>query len=194
MSMDGPDALRALSQRRTNQVVFTTMSTIADWSAVSTRPDLDVAVIRPMSKNSSMGLGVALARPDVGVWVLDGDGSLLMNLGSLVTIANLQPKNLTLVVYQNGTYDTTGNQPIPGGGSLDIAAMARACCWPATVSFDNPDTLEAGLDAALAGPHPLLLALKIASAPRRPFPELTLTPEYARRVWRYLDAHPAPSA
>ena len=67
-----------------------------------------------MGKASSVGLGVALARPDVRVLVLDGDGSLLMNLGSLVTIASQAPKNLVHVVFDGATYDTSGAQPTPG--------------------------------------------------------------------------------
>ena len=69
-----------------------------------------------MGKASSIGLGIALARPDKKVLVIDGDGSLLMNLGSLVTVANMSPKNLVHFVYQNGTYGVSGGQPIPGSG------------------------------------------------------------------------------
>ena len=78
-----------------------------------------------MGKASSFGLGVALARPDIKVVVLDGDGSLLMNLGALVTIAALAPKNLLHVVLQGSTYDTSGGQPTPGQGILDWATVAK---------------------------------------------------------------------
>ena len=70
-----------------------------------------------MGKASSVGLGVALARPDVSVVVLDGDGSLLMNLGSLVTIAGQAPEEpRPRGVLTAATYDTSGGQPTPGPG------------------------------------------------------------------------------
>ena len=65
-----------------------------------------------MGKGSSIALGLALARPDIPIILFDGDGSLEMNLGSLVTVANKAPKNLYHFVIQNGVYAMTGGQPI----------------------------------------------------------------------------------
>src|SRR5258707_10369844 len=79
-----------------------------------------------MGLASSIGLGLALARPDVRVIVLDGDGSLLMNLGSLATIGLLRPDNLLVVVMDNEEYATTGGQPTPTAHGADLAAAARA--------------------------------------------------------------------
>ncbi len=79
-----------------------------------------------MGLASSIGLGVALARPDVRVIVLDGDGSLLMNLGSLATIGLLRPENLLVIVMDNEEYATTGGQPTPTAHGADLAAAARA--------------------------------------------------------------------
>ena len=79
-----------------------------------------------MGLASSVGLGLALARPDARVFVLDGDGSLLMNLGSLATIGLLKPANLVVVVMDNEEYATTGGQPTPTAHGADLAAAARA--------------------------------------------------------------------
>ena len=79
-----------------------------------------------MGLASSVGLGLALARPDLRVFVLDGDGSLLMNLGSLATIGLLQPANLVVVVMDNEEYATTGGQPTPTAHGADLEAAARA--------------------------------------------------------------------
>jgi len=79
-----------------------------------------------MGLASSIGLGIALAKPDVRVVVLDGDGSLLMNLGSLATIGLLQPKNLLVIVMDNELYATTGGQATPTAHGADLAAAARA--------------------------------------------------------------------
>ncbi len=79
-----------------------------------------------MGLASSIGLGLALARPDLRVIVLDGDGSLLMNLGSLATIGLLRPNNLMVVVMDNEEYATTGGQATPTAHGADLAGAARA--------------------------------------------------------------------
>jgi phosphonopyruvate decarboxylase len=79
-----------------------------------------------MGLATSIALGLALARGDLRVFVVDGDGSLLMNLGSLATIGLFQPANLTVVVMDNEEYATTGGQPTPTAAGADLAAAARA--------------------------------------------------------------------
>src|SRR5438067_1476399 len=96
--------------------------------------DLFVAGDRPqnfytwgsMGIASSLGLGLALAKPDRPIFVVDGDGSLLMNLGSLATIGLLQPANLVVVVMDNEAYATTGGQLTPTAHGADLGAAARA--------------------------------------------------------------------
>jgi hypothetical protein len=79
-----------------------------------------------MGLASSIGLGLALARPELRVLVLDGDGSLLMNLGSLATIGLLRPANLIVIVMDNEEYATTGGQPTPTAHGADLEGAARA--------------------------------------------------------------------
>src|SRR5215218_2211703 len=124
--MTGQDALRIIADLRTDQVVITTMSTAKEWPAFSKREELDLPLLGCMGKASSLGLGVALGAPDRQVLVLDGDGSLLMNLGSLVTIAAQAPKNLVHFVFDNSAYDTSGGQPTPGAGKVDFAGLAKS--------------------------------------------------------------------
>src|SRR3954453_12196681 len=96
--------------------------------------DLFIAGDRPqnfytwgsMGIASSIGLGLALARPELRVFVLDGDGSLLMNLGSLATIGLLQPANLVVVVMDNEEYAPTGGQATPTAAGADLEGAARA--------------------------------------------------------------------
>ena len=73
--------------------------------------------------------------------MLDGDGSLLMNMGSLVTIAGLAPKNLVHVVLEGGTYDTSGGQPTPGTGVLDWAGVAKSSGYRHAASIDTEEEL-----------------------------------------------------
>ncbi len=167
-SMDGVAALKLLSAARKNEIVVLSESTRQDWPPLSTRPDLDIAVTGSMSKASSFGLGVALARPDIRVWVLDTDGALLMNLGSLVTIGSARPANLLHVVYDNEAYDTTGGQPTPGAGVIDFRKLALDSGYPRGFRFDQIDDMEAGLPQVLNGEGPTLLLLKNASRGRRP--------------------------
>jgi thiamine pyrophosphate-dependent acetolactate synthase large subunit-like protein len=164
---DPSAALRVLSRARRDEIVVLSESTRQDWPPLSTRPELDIAITGSMGKASSFGLGVALARPDLGVWVLDSDGALLMNLGSLVTIAKARPANLLHVVYDNEAYDTTGGQPTPGAGIADFRAIALGAGYPVAHTYDDLEVFEDELPTILAGPRPAIVVLKVASLGRR---------------------------
>jgi phosphonopyruvate decarboxylase len=165
--MDGVAALKVLARARRNEIVVLSESTRQDWPPLSNRPELDIAVTGSMSKASSFALGVALARPDQAIWVLDTDGALLMNLGSLVTIAAAKPANLVHFVYDNEAYDTTGGQPTPGAGVIDFRKFALDAGYPRGFRFDRIEEVENGLAEALRGPGPTLALLKNASRGRR---------------------------
>ena len=119
----------------------------------------------------SMGLaipiafGVALAQPKRHVIALEGDGSLLMQLGCLTTIATQSPKNLTMVIMDNGLYQITGGQRTPAAGTADYVALARAaglskCAW----ASDEED-FDKLIDAALAEDGPTFIAARIDDLP-----------------------------
>lgn len=159
--MDGMEALHAIADLRTDEVVVTHMSTAWEWPRLSRRPDLDLPLTGCMGKASSLGLGIALGRPDVRVLVLDGDGSLLSNLGSLVTIAHMAPCNLVHFVFENGTYDTSGGQPIPGAGKVDFAGLALEAGYRSAYEFDDLDDLRWSLPDILKEEGPVLVCLKV---------------------------------
>jgi thiamine pyrophosphate-dependent acetolactate synthase large subunit-like protein len=166
--IDPPQAaLELLAQARRDEIVVLSESTRQDWPPLSTRPELDIGITGSMGKASSFGLGLALARPDVRVWVLDTDGALLMNLGSLVTIARAKPRNLLHFVYDNDAYDTTGGQPTPGAGVVDFRAMALDAGYPEARRYDALAGFERDLPAILDGHGPMLVVLKVASVGRR---------------------------
>ncbi len=135
-------ALKTISRHRGDSIVIATMSANLEWPLVSTNPGLDLMFTGAMGKASSMGLGLALARPDKKAIVLDGDGSLLMNLGSLVTIANMAPPNLIHFLFENDIYFITGGQPIPHAGKIDFAALATAAGYAGAYQFDDSEQLE----------------------------------------------------
>jgi thiamine pyrophosphate-dependent acetolactate synthase large subunit-like protein len=115
-----------------------------------------------MGLASSIGLGLALARPELRVIVLDGDGSLLMNLGSLATIGLLRPANLLVIVMDNEEYATTGGQPTPTAHGADLEGAARAMGIVAATTVRS----EGELRGAVGGPDPNFIVVKVTeSAP-----------------------------
>ena len=95
------------------------------WSA-GRRPQ-NFYMLGSMGLAFPIALGVALAQPDRRVFGLEGDGSLLMQLGCLTTIAALAPKNLTMIVMDNGIYQITGGQATPAAAVADLIAIALGC-------------------------------------------------------------------
>lgn len=108
-----------------------------------------------------IALGVALAQPERRVIGLEGDGSLLMQLGCLATIAMLKPENLTLVVFDNGVYQITGGQATPASAVADLVAMARGAGLAASAWAADEEDFEHLLDEALASPEPRLIGARI---------------------------------
>lgn len=159
------DALRALAEQRTDQVVVTTMTTTLQWPLVSDHPlDFDFLAFG-MGHASDFGLGLALARPERKVVVLKGDGGLLMSLGSLVTLGRYGPPNLVVLLMENRVFEMVGGQALPD--AVDFPGMARAAGVEGggrdgTGKVERIDTLE-GLGAALPrlltepGPHFVVL-------------------------------------
>lgn len=153
--------LEPLARRRTDEVVVTTMSAVRPWGRLSEH-DLDFASAdSAMGHAADLALGVALARPDRRVWCLNGDGSMLMSLGTLVTIAGAAPPNLVLFVLENGTYEITGNQRVPGAGVTDLAAMARAAGFRRAHRLDDPSVVEDLLDEVLGADGPTFVSVVV---------------------------------
>jgi phosphonopyruvate decarboxylase len=172
MTMTAREAHDVLATHRTDEVVVTEMTAALLWPFVSKRQELDLCLFDCMGKASSIGLGIALARPDRRVMVFDGDGSLLMNLGSLVTIAGLAPANLIHVVFENGQYEVTGGQPIPAAGALSFVKLAAGAGYRQTFDFSEAEEFAAALPAILDSTGPTLVCLKVQSTERTlPIPE-----------------------
>ncbi|MET4205746.1 thiamine pyrophosphate-dependent enzyme [Bradyrhizobium sp. LA2.1] len=112
-----------------------------------------------------IALGVALAQPDRPVFALEGDGSLLMQLGALATIAALKPKNLIMIVMDNGIYQITGAQPTPAAGVADIVAIATGSGLANSVWAADEEDFERLVDEALSASEPSLIAVRIDDKP-----------------------------
>jgi thiamine pyrophosphate-dependent acetolactate synthase large subunit-like protein len=155
------EALKAISERRGDAIVVSTMMAAREWPPFTTCEQLDLPLTGCMGKASSLGLGIALARPGRKVIVLDGDGSLLMNLGSLVTIANARPRNLVHCVFENGIYEVTGGQPVPGEGTFNFAMIARGAGFPNVYDLDDTASMADQLDEAFSKPGPTFITLRV---------------------------------
>lgn len=160
------EALAMLAGAITDEIVVATYSTASDWIEILDRP-LNYFSSGAMGLASSHGLGLALARPERRVIVLDGDGSLLMNLGTLVTIARVAPRNFTHMVFQNGTYEANGGHPLPNP-EADFEGLARAAGQADACAIRDLETFQARLPHLLTAPGPVFACVQIEQGPLGP--------------------------
>jgi sulfopyruvate decarboxylase subunit beta len=155
-------ATRLLGERLDQEVVVANLGeATADLQRYADRP-LNCYMFGALGQCSSVALGIALARPDVRVIALDGDGSLLMNLGSLCTIATTAPQNYALIVWDNEVHATTGGQATATAHGADLAAMARAAGVAKAMSVRTEAELRDAYDRILAEAGPFVVVVKVA--------------------------------
>ena len=152
--------MEVLQKYRNDAVVVPTMSGNTAWSQTSHLPVRDVPIGGAMGKAASFALGVALAQPNIKVLVIDGDGSLEMNLGSLATIAGQGPENLYHFVLENGMYAVTGGQPIPGADLVSFADMSKAAGYVAAYEFDDLEDFAVQVESVLSQKGPVFVTIK----------------------------------
>ena len=167
MAMKPEDVLRAVHAARGSAICIPTMTTAPAWREIAPE-DLSVACVGFMGGASSLGLGLALARPERRVIVFDGDGSLLMQLGSLATIAGARPRNLVHLLFKNGVYHTSGSQEIPGGLTVDFVTMARGAGYKTALAIGELDELKRRLPQLLTAEGPLFVELHTTLADKTP--------------------------
>jgi len=153
-------ALEVVARHRGDKIVVTTMSSVAIWPELSDSP-LDFHLIpSAMGHAPGLGLGLALAQPGRGVIVVNGDGCMLMNLGSLVTLAQ-QPAAVYLLILDNGLYEVTGGQLTAGTGHVDFAKAACAAGITRVLAFESLEKWESAASEALSGPGPVAIWLRV---------------------------------
>lgn len=164
--MNRLDATRLLTAAVTDEPIVASLGHPAyDLYAAGDRP-ANFYTWGSMGLASSIGLGLALARPELRVFVVDGDGSLLMNLGSLATIGWTRPHNLVLIVWDNEEYGTTGGQETATAHGADLEGAARAMGAPATATVRTAEAFAAAIARARAEPGPWVIVAKVSeSAP-----------------------------
>ena len=155
------DSLAALYPDLERCIVVTIMGAVAaELQSIGHRPNF-FYLQHAMGLASSMGLGIALSRPELRVVVLDGDGSLLMNLGGLTTLARYRPRNLVHVVFDNESLLSVGGFPTATSTGSDLAAIAAAAGVPRTATVRTIDELRSTFDEALAADDLATIVAKV---------------------------------
>ena len=178
------DALQVLREFvGEDDLVVSVYQTCFDWLAVHPR-DLNYVSVGAMGQASSHALGLALGSPDRQIIVLDGDGSLLMNLGSLVTIGENQPEKFLHLVFENGVYEVNGAHPIPGQGRVNFANIAKAAGYSAAYSFDEFPDFRSQLPGLLKCKGPVMGVIKVVPGEKYPADYEYIHSHEARRKFR----------
>lgn len=158
--MTAREALEVLAAHRGDRVVITTMASTGIWPSLSDT-GLDFAYIpSAMGHGPGLALGLAMAHPERGAVVVNGDGSTLMNLGALVTLAS-HPANVFVVILDNGLYEVTGGQPVAGAGRTDYSLLAVGAGIEHVYTFPDLLSWQEGAGEALSGPGPVVIHLPI---------------------------------
>ena len=155
------ELLVPLAELRKEEIVVTTMAAVRPWGRLS-RHELDFASAdSAMGHAADLALGLAMAQPLRKVICLNGDGSMLMSLGTLATIVESGVSNLILFVLVNGTYEITGNQRIPARGSVDWCGLARSAGFKRVFRFDDAKDYEERLSWILQEEGPTFVEVQV---------------------------------
>ena len=182
--MQRQECLKALARHVGDaDIVLPVYSTAFDWIEIRPHP-LNYLSHGAMGLASSHGLGLALGRPDRRVIVLDGDGSLLMNIGTLVTVAEAAPRNFFHFVCENGTYEANGGHPIPGRDRVDFCGFARAAGYRSVHEFSDLKIFEQRIGTLLEEDGPVFVTLKIVAGGPQERDYSRLHGAHVRKVFR----------
>ena len=125
----------------------------------------DFLTVGSMGHSSSIALGIALQQPQRKIWIIDGDGAVLMHMGSMAVLASQNPGNIVHIVINNGAHETVGGQPT-AMANVDVVAVAKGCGYPNAVSVDSFEALDAALAEARAKNELTLIEVKCAIGAR----------------------------
>ncbi len=163
------DALQAIYPDIEDKIVVTIMGAVAAELYMLGHKEHFFYLEHAMGLASSMGLGLALAQPEHRVVVIDGDGSLLMNLGTLSTMARYQPGNLLHIVFDNESLLSVGGFPTATSTGTDLAGVARACGVPAVMEASTLEQLQSAVSQALASSALTTIVAKVEAVGPKTF-------------------------
>lgn len=148
------------------------------WNKLTKMPERDFPFRGPaMGGRASFALGIAMARPEEKVFLLDSEGDLLMGLGVLATIADKGPTNLYHFMLDNECYATTCGQPVPSAKKIRYDVLAQGAGYPSTYAFEELDDFADNIEAILGEPGPVFVCLKVE-------PEVINDPIAKRKPWQ----------
>jgi sulfopyruvate decarboxylase subunit beta len=165
--MPRTQAVEILARHRGDAIIVAVYHAAYDWMRLSQSP-LNFYANGAMGQASSHALAFAIGVPERKVMVFDGDGSLLMNLGSLVTIANQAPKNFIHFVFENGIYEANGGQPIPTAKQFSFATLARGAGYREVFEFDEIERFAAAAPHLMTLEGPVFVTMKVAPGEKSP--------------------------
>lgn len=162
------EAIRIMNDQRGDSLAVFSYTGGRLWRRISERPELDLPCGASMGKVADVALGIAIARPDRRVLAIDGDGALMMNLGGLITVAGMDPKNFCYVILQDNAYLTTGGQPVPGKGNVDFATIAKGSGFANCYNFEDLEEFSSLFQSLLEMPGPTFINLRVENPAQLP--------------------------
>ncbi len=155
------DVFNAFKAHRGNAIVTTAGTAGRHWTDISADPSRDISLGGAMGHTTSAAFGLALGLPDEKIVLFDAEGSLLMNLGALASIAGKKPANFVHFLLDNECYATTGGQPVPNSAEIDYAAMAKGAGYAAAYNFDDLEEFTTHIEDIMQEQGPVFISVKI---------------------------------
>ncbi len=155
------DVFEAFQEHRGDSIVSATGTAGRHWMDVTENERRDVSLGGAMGQTTSAALGLALGLPDEKIVLFDAEGSLLMNLGAIASIAGMKPENFYHFLLDNECYATTGGQPVPNSQDIDYAAMAAGAGYAATYNFDDLEEFSTSVGEIMQQTGPVFVAIKV---------------------------------
>ena len=155
------DLFRAFQPHRGKAIVTTTGTAGRNWKDVSTDENRDVTLGGAMGHTASAAFGLAMGLPDEKIILFDAEGSLLMNLGVLATVAGKKPKNFYHFLLDNECYATTGGQPVPNAEQINYAGMAREAGYASTFHYEDLEDFATNIESILNETGPVFVSVKV---------------------------------
>ena len=159
--LDPIDVFNTFAPHRGNAIVTSAGTAGRHWQDVSDQPARDIALGGAMGHTTSAAFGLALGLPDEKIVLFDAEGSLLMNLGVIASIAGKKPKNFVHFVLDNECYATTGGQPVPNSVEIDYAAMAKGAGYTSAYNFDDLEDFATSIEDIMNEDGPVMVSIKI---------------------------------
>lgn len=186
------EATKAVNYHRKDALVVSTSSALREWNAVSERRDLDVDLTDCMDRAPAVGLGLALARPELKVMVLDCDATLRTDLSTMATIGESEPGNLVHFVFDDINNVSTGGLPIQGKERVNLVSMAQGAGYSKTYEFDTLEEFLIGLEEVMVQDGPVFVLVKVfREMEELPFPERPMAEGWAEVREKLASAEPS---